>query len=84
MMDTMIMENGVTFKNLEKNIFQWICEVGRNYTTELLQKYDIYLRDCRDKSVYRHKGLKRTTVKTVYGEVVYSRTIYEVRKRSVK
>ncbi len=77
-MDTMIKENGVTFKELEKNIFQMICEMGQNFTKELLEKYDCYLRDNRDKSVYRHKGLKRTTIKTVYGEVVYSRAIYEV------
>lgn len=38
----------------------------------------MYLRDSRDKSAYRHKGRKRTTVKTVYGEVAYSRAIYEV------
>ena len=25
MMKSMIMENGVTFKELEKNIFAWIC-----------------------------------------------------------
>lgn len=77
-MDSIIKENGVTFKELEKNIFQMICEMGRNYTKDLLEKYDCYLRDNRDKSAYRHKGLKRTTIKTVYGEVVYSRAIYEV------
>ena len=32
----------------------------------------------RDKSRYRHKGLRQTTVKTIYGEVTYSRVIYEV------
>lgn len=78
-MDTIIKENGITFKELEKNIFQWICEIGRNYTQELLEKYDDYLKNSRDKSVYRHKGLKRTAIKTVYGEVVYSRIIYEVK-----
>lgn len=79
MMNTIIKENGITFKELEKNIFQWICEMGRNYTKELLERYDDYLKNSRDKSVYRHKGLKRTVIKTVYGEVVYSRVIYEVK-----
>lgn len=27
MMKSMIMENGVTFKELEKNIYAWICEM---------------------------------------------------------
>lgn len=31
----------------------------------------------RDKSIYRHKGIKETTVKTVYGEVSYKRAVYE-------
>lgn len=31
----------------------------------------------RDKSIYRHKGLRETTVKTVYGEVSYKRAVYE-------
>lgn len=79
MMNTIIKENGITFKELEKNIFQWICELGRNYTKELLEKYDNYLRNGRDRSVYRHKGLRISTVKTIYGEVVYSRAIYEVK-----
>ena len=32
----------------------------------------------RDKTKYRHKGLRQTTAKTVYGEVTYSRVVYEV------
>ena len=32
----------------------------------------------RDRKVYRHKGIKGTTVKTVYGEVEYDRRIYKV------
>lgn len=31
----------------------------------------------RDRKKYRHKGLRQTTVKTVYGEVTYHRAIYE-------
>lgn len=27
---------------------------------------------------YRHKGLRQTTIKTVYGEVAYQRSVYEV------
>lgn len=32
----------------------------------------------RDKKKYRNKGARQTTVKTVYGEVTYQRTVYEV------
>lgn len=78
MMNTMIKENGVTFKELEKNIFKWICQIGRDFTKEFLERYDQQLMKERDKSYYRHKGLRQTTIKTVYGEVTYQRAIYEV------
>ena len=78
MMKTMIAENGVTFKELEKNIYKWICQIGQEFTKEFLERYDQMLMKERDKSRYRHKGLRQTTVKTVYGEVTYSRVIYEV------
>ena len=77
-MKSIITENGVTFKELEKNIFSWICEIGRQFTGEFLERYDQKLMRERDKRKYRHKGIRQTTVKTVYGEVTYSRVVYEV------
>jgi tRNA U34 2-thiouridine synthase MnmA/TrmU len=77
-MDTMIKENGITFKELEKNIFAWVCRLGREFTKEFLERYDQQLMKQRDKSYYRHKGLRHTTIKTVYGEVTYQRAVYEV------
>lgn len=79
MMDTIIKENGITFKELEKEIFGWICGIGREVTTELLERYDRHLMENRDSKAYRHKGLRTTTVKTVYGEVTYQRAIYETK-----
>ena len=76
-MKTMIAENGVTFKELEKNIFAWICQIGQIFTKEFLERYDQMLMKQRDKSYYRHKGLRQTTIKTVYGEVTYLRAVYE-------
>lgn len=77
MMKTMITENEVTLKALEKNIYSWICEIGRQFTREFLERYDWMLMEERDKSRYRHKGTRKTTVKTVYGEVFYRRAVYE-------
>lgn len=77
MMDTIIKENAVTFKDLEKNIFAWICRMGQEFTKDFLERYDQMLMKQRDKSYYRHKGLRQTTIKTVYGEVTYQRAIYE-------
>lgn len=78
MMHSMIKENRVTFKELEKNIFKWVCEIGQNFTREFLEQYDQMLMKKRDRKKYRHKGLRQTTVKTVYGEVTYRRAVYEV------
>lgn len=82
MMKSMIAENGVTFKELEKNIYSniysWICQLGQNFTKKFLERYDQILMKQRDKSYYRHKGLRQTTIKTIYGEVTYQRAVYEV------
>ena len=76
-MNSIIKEKGITFKELEQNIFNSACEWARNATKELLEAYDEYLAKGRDKKAYRHKGKRNTTVKTVYGEVSYRRAIYE-------
>lgn len=78
MMSLMIKENGVTFKELEKNIYAWVCQIGREFTKEFLERYDRMLMEGRDKKKYRNKGARQTTVKTVYGEVTYRRNVYEV------
>ena len=78
MINSMIKENGVTFKILEKNIYAWVCQTGREFTKEFLERYDRMLMGGRDKKKYRNKGARQTTVKTVYGEVTYQRTVYEV------
>lgn len=78
MMKSMITENGLTFKELEKNIYSWICQIGRDFTKEFLERYDRMLMEDRDKSKYRHKGSRQTTIKTVYGEVTYNRAVYGV------
>ena len=77
MMNLMITENGVTFKDLEKNIYAWVCQIGRQFTQEFLERYDWLLMEGRDRKKYRNKGVRQTTVKTVYGEVTDRRTVYE-------
>lgn len=36
----MIAETGVTFKELEKNIYSWICGIGRQFTSDFMERYD--------------------------------------------
>lgn len=76
-MVTMLNEEGLTFKEIEEDIFKMVCEWGQSFAREFLERYDQYLMENRDKDAYRNKGLRETTVKTVFGEVNYSRRVYE-------
>ena len=77
MMESMIKQDGISFKELEGEIFRNICELGRQMTKEILEAYDQELMEHRDRKAYRHKGYRQTTIKTVYGEVTYTRAVYE-------
>ena len=47
MMKSMIAENGLTFKELERKIYSWICQIGRDFTKEFLERYDRMLMEER-------------------------------------
>ena len=51
-------------------------------TQSILERYDAKLMEGRDKDTYRNKGLRKTSIKTVYGEVEYSRRVYETVQES--
>ena len=76
-MEQMIKENTLTFKSLEKDIYKFICELGQRITKQILEDRDRELKKSRDRALYRNKGLRTTTIKTIYGEVTYRRTVYE-------
>ncbi len=76
-MKSIVEERLVSFKELEKKIFAYVCELGREITRIILEDYDKELMEGRDKMRYRNKGHKETAIKTVYGEVTYSRRIYQ-------
>ena len=72
-------ENAVSFKELEQAIFEQCCEAAREATRAILQAMDEKLAKERDKSKYRDKGYRKTTIKTIYGEVEYLRHVYITR-----
>ena len=78
MMDSMIKEKGITFKELEDNMFRSIMEQGQKSMKKFLEEYDTYLANTRDKRLYRDKGTRKTTLKTRFGEVTYWRHVYRV------
>lgn len=71
-----VTEAVVDFNRLEREIFNSCCAAGRKALKEQLEIWDGRLREVRDRSTYRHKGLRKTVLKTVMGEVEYSRALY--------
>lgn len=78
MMNSMIKENDVTFKELEKNIYTWVSQIRREFTKGFLERYDQRLKEDRDKKKCRNKGAKQITITNCVGEVTYQRIAYEV------
>ena len=74
-----IPEKAVEFKDLEKNLFNKCCEIGRAALREALEAYDKELSLNRDFKKYRHKGSRKTVMKTIMGEVEFRRNVYECR-----
>ena len=75
-MKSIVEEKLVSFKTLEQKVFAYVCELGRMITQVILENYDDELAKERDKKLYRDKGKRETSIKTVYGEVTYSRRVY--------
>jgi len=77
MMNSIVNENLISFKELEQKIFNYVCELAREMTQIMLESYDDELAGSRDRTKYRDKGKRSTTIKTVYGEVEYKRRVYQ-------
>lgn len=75
-MSTIVEEKLVSFKDLEQKVFKYICKLGCEITRIILESYDKELAASRDTRQYRDKGGRRTSIKTVYGEVEYCRRVY--------
>ena len=76
MMDTIVKEGQISFKELEQKIFAYACGLAREITVQMLESYDKELAEGRDRGKYRCKGKRQTSIKTVYGEVEYQRNVY--------
>ena len=73
-----VTENTIDFNSLEQLTYKYFCRKGCEWLKALLENHDRHLSMHRDKSIYRHKGTRKSCIKTIMGEVEYSRTIYEV------
>ena len=78
-MASIIAEKLISFKALERKIFDYVCMLAVQITQILLEEYDLDLMKSRDKTLYKIKDNNTTTIKTVYGPVSYRRRYYETR-----
>lgn len=76
-MNTIVDKDSLTFKDIEKEIYKYVCQIAVNITREFLTACDEKLMKERDKSKYRHKGYKEDHIRCVYGDVPYERVVYE-------
>lgn len=67
----------ITFKEIERSFFEIGCEVARMLMGEFLAKLDRDLSHNRNKEELRHKGKRKTTIKTLMGEVLLDRALYK-------
>lgn len=84
MATNILSEKKVSFNQIEKEIFRRLCEDGQRLTQELLEYMDNQIAEQRDRTIYRDKGKRKTSIKTVYGEVEYSRRVYQTRTEDGK
>ena len=72
-------ENAVDFNEIERSVQKMCNELGCEVLKTALEKWDAELAANRDRAEYRHKGKRKTVIKTVLGEVEYERAVYETR-----
>ncbi len=77
-MKSIVEQKLLSFKSLEQKIFAYVCELGSEITRIMLESCDAELAEEGAKSQYWNKGKRTTTIKTVYGEVVYALDCFSV------
>ncbi len=72
-----VSENAINFNTLEREVFKMCCVVGVDIIRDALHKYDAELAKSRDRKQYRHRGKRKSVLKTIMGSVDYHRSVYE-------
>ena len=78
-MDIILNKDELTFKDIEEAIYNHHCKLAVEETQEILKAIDDMLMARRDRSQYRHKGLKGDHITCIYGDVPYERAVYETK-----
>jgi len=79
-----ITEREKKFKEIEEEIYKYVCGEGVKLIGNLLRQIDLKIGYWRDRKKYRDKGIRKSVIKTVMGEVEYSRKVYESEENGEK
>ena len=74
-----VSENVLNFNEIERCVQKMCNELGCEMLKTILENWDRDLAEQRDRTEYRHKEKRKTVIKTILGEVVYERSVYETR-----
>jgi len=74
-----ITDGQVDFKSFEKEIFEIMCRIACEIIRIYLEQRDLSIMGTRDNKEYRCVDRRETTIKTVMGEVRFSRYYYKKR-----
>ena len=68
-----VLGNVKNFNKIEREIFEYGCQIAREIMVKAITTLDDHLAKERDKKIYRDKGKRKTSIKTLMGEVEFSR-----------
>lgn len=69
-------EKFVDITTLEELVYEAVLQLGREIMRRCIEEADRILAQQRDRGMYRDKGYRPTTLKTIMGEVEYQRHVY--------
>ena len=72
-------ENKIDIREIERSIYAAALAAGRAEMAAYMEDLDDILAGTRDRAQYRDKGKRRTVLKTILGEVEFSRRVYETK-----
>ena len=74
-----ITEGHPDFKTFEREIFEMMCRIACELMRIYLELRDLSIMGLRDTKEYRYVGRRQTAIKTIMGEVTFSRVYYKKR-----
>ena len=77
-------DNAARFNEIERKAQRLAFEYGREIISSELAEMDTSIRKSRDKKKYINRGKKPSVIKTVLGDVPYSRTLYDINEDGIK